>query len=215
MLFPELGTEGALPAAPRGAGAGSIVGQDGTVCAEHARRRRAGLSAGVARRPDHRLCHPGDTARMCDTPSAWGSERGDVVGRSGLEQGAEALLARHAGLRPAGGPRRGRSGGACSGREMVPGADVTITIRPDIQAAADARHRRLREAGTAVIDPRSGDVWALAIGPALQPERDDHRHHPGGHPAAPRRRTPRGSTRRSWPPTRPARRSSPSRWSPR
>ena len=52
---------------------------------------------------------------------------------------------------------------------MVPGADITITIRPDIQATAEAAIAGYAEAGTAVIDPRSGDVWALASAPRFNP----------------------------------------------
>ena len=52
---------------------------------------------------------------------------------------------------------------------MVPGANVTTTIRPGIQATADAVIAGYNEAGTAVVDPRSGDVWALSSAPLFNP----------------------------------------------
>src|SRR4029077_2577270 len=54
-------------------------------------------------------------------------------------------------------------------RPMVPGADLTITIRPDLQATAEAAIGRYPDAATAVIDPKSGDVWALASAPLFNP----------------------------------------------
>ena len=109
---------------------------------------------------------------------------GDVVGRSGLESGAEDLL-------------RGTPGwtlvavDADGGEtvlyetEMVPGADVAITLRPDIQAAAQDALAPYGEAATAVIDPRNGDVWALASQPAFNPNSMTLGTTLGGVPLAP------------------------------
>jgi penicillin-binding protein 2 len=52
---------------------------------------------------------------------------------------------------------------------MIPGADVTITLRPAIQLAAQDGLASRAEGATAAIDPRSGDVWALASQPAFNP----------------------------------------------
>jgi penicillin-binding protein 2 len=54
-------------------------------------------------------------------------------------------------------------------RQMVPGADVTITIRPDLQATAEAALSPYADAATAVIDPKSGDIWALGSAPLFNP----------------------------------------------
>jgi penicillin-binding protein 2 len=51
----------------------------------------------------------------------------------------------------------------------VAGADVRLTIQPDIQRAAERALVGRPEAATAVVDPRSGDVWALASAPAFNP----------------------------------------------
>ncbi len=97
-----------------------------------------------------------------------GLRRGDLVGRSGLEQGADALLAGTPGFVLQAVPAEGDPV-ALLRRDMVPGANVTITIRPGIQATADAVIAGYSEAGTAVIDPRSGDVWALSSAPLFNP----------------------------------------------
>jgi penicillin-binding protein 2 len=52
---------------------------------------------------------------------------------------------------------------------VVPGADLTIAIRPDLQATAEAAIASYPNAATAVIDPRTGDVWALASAPLFNP----------------------------------------------
>jgi penicillin-binding protein 2 len=52
---------------------------------------------------------------------------------------------------------------------MIPGADLTIAIRPDLQATAEAALAPYADAATAVIDPKSGDVWALASAPRFNP----------------------------------------------
>jgi penicillin-binding protein 2 len=93
---------------------------------------------------------------------------GELVGRRGVEAGAEALLrgrtARALVAEPFGGaPIR------VLDRRAVPGADVRLTIRPDIQRAAETALAGRPEAATAVVDPRTGDVWALASAPAFNP----------------------------------------------
>jgi penicillin-binding protein 2 len=102
------------------------------------------------------------------TSGRLGLRRGDLVGRIGLEAGADALLAGTPGFVLQAVPADGRAV-AVLRRDMVPGADVTTTIRPGIQATADAAVAPYNEAGTAVIDPRSGDVWALASAPLFNP----------------------------------------------
>jgi len=53
--------------------------------------------------------------------------------------------------------------------EMLPGADIAITIRPSIQAAAQQALAPYAQAATAVVDPNTGDVWALASQPGFNP----------------------------------------------
>ena len=88
-----------------------------------------------------------------------------MVGRSGLEYGAEDLLRGTPGWTLVAVPPDA-PGAVLDETEMVPGADITITLRPEIQAAAQDALTPYAEAATAVVDPKSGDVWALASQPA-------------------------------------------------
>jgi penicillin-binding protein 2 len=93
---------------------------------------------------------------------------GDQVGLAGLELGAERLLRGYPGFRlvivqPSG------SRLTALDRPMLPGADVVTTLRPDLQATAEAAIAGYAEAATAVVDPKSGDVWALASAPLFNP----------------------------------------------
>ena len=136
------------------------------------------------------------------------------MGRSGLEQGAQRTAARHA---------RGRRWRQC-GRQatrspLLETADGARGRSDDHHPSgsagngtgrARAVHRRRHSCHRSEV---AGDVWALVIGPALQPECDDAWHHPVGPAAGSAERGRDGSTGRRWPPTRPARPSSLSRCS--
>lgn len=167
MLFPELGESGRLRLRREAPVRGRIVAQDGTVFARtrddgarvYPQEWMAGQTIGYAT-----PATPNDVRRS----ERLGLRRGDLVGRSGLEQGADALLAGTPGFVLQAVPAEGGPV-AILQREMVPGADVTITIRPGIQATADAAIAGYNEAGTAVIDPRSGDVWAISSAPLFNP----------------------------------------------
>jgi penicillin-binding protein 2 len=168
VLFPELGDAGTLRL-DRALGArGRIVGVDGTTWAE---TREDGLRV-----------YPQEwlggqvigyvtevTAEDLDGGLAeQGYRAGDVVGRSGLEFGAEALLRGEPGWSliavPIDGPEA-----VLAETPMTPGADIAITLRPAIQASAQQAIGGYATAATAVVDPASGDVWALASQPAFNP----------------------------------------------
>ena len=167
VVFPELGEEGTLRLDRSLGTRGRIVGTDGTIWAET--------------REDGARVYPQEalggqvigyvsdvTAEDLATLADAGYEPGDVVGRSGLESGAEDLL-------------RGTPGwtlvavtpdapeAVIDETEMVPGADIAITLRPDIQAVAQDALTPYAGAATAVVDPKSGDVWALASQPGFNP----------------------------------------------
>ncbi len=167
VVFPELGEEGTLRLDRTLGARGRIVGTDGTVWAET-------REDGARVYPQEALggqvigyvsdVTADDLATLADA----GYEPGDVVGRSGLESGAEDLL-------------RGTPGwtlvavtpdapeAVIDETEMVPGADIAITLRPDIQAVAQDALTPYAGAATAVVDPKSGDVWALASQPGFNP----------------------------------------------
>jgi penicillin-binding protein 2 len=168
VLFPELGGSGTLRL-DRALGArGRIVGVDGTVWAEN-------RDGGVRAYPQEWLggqvigYATAVTAEDLDGGlAAQGYRAGDVVGRSGLEFGAEALLRGEAGWALVAVPTDGPES-VLAETPMVPGADVAITLRPAIQASAQQAIGGYATAATAVVDPASGDVWALASQPAFNP----------------------------------------------
>jgi penicillin-binding protein 2 len=167
ILFPELGAEGTLRLDRSLGQRGKILGTDGTVWAEtredgarvYPQEALAGQVIGYVG-----YVTAEDLSTLADT----GYQSGDVVGRSGLESGAEDLL-------------RGTPGWTLVAvtpdapelvileTEMVPGADIEITLRPGIQAVAQDALTPYAGAATAVVDPKSGDVWALASQPGFNP----------------------------------------------
>jgi cell division protein FtsI/penicillin-binding protein 2 len=167
MLFPELGPSGTLRLHRQAPIRGQILTRGGTV---FARTRRDGARV----YPQEWLAGQtigyvtSATKKDVNASRSEGLRRGDPVGRTGLELGADALLAGSSGFTLGAVPADGPSATVLH-RDMVPGADVVITIRPNIQASADAAIAGYAEAGTAVLDPRSGDVWALASAPLFNP----------------------------------------------
>jgi cell division protein FtsI/penicillin-binding protein 2 len=166
-LFPELGSRGTLALRRQEPVRGQIVAQDGTVFARtrsdgarvYPQEWLAGQTIGYAT--------PATQSDLKELASR-GVRRGDLVGRSGLEAGADALLAGTPGFKLVAVPADGKPVTVLQ-RDVVPGADVVITIRPRIQATADAALAPYAEAGTAVLNPKNGDVWALASAPRFNP----------------------------------------------
>ena len=167
VLFPELGLDGTLRLERELGARGRIVGDDGTVWAKnrgngarvYPQEALAGQVIGYVSEV---------TAEDLATLEAQDYRAGDVVGRSGLESGAEALLRGTPGWSLVAVPAEGEPSVLLE-TEMVPGADVSITIRPGIQLTAQDALAPYGQAATAVVDPRNGDVWALASQPAFNP----------------------------------------------
>ncbi len=167
VIFPELGPSGSLRLDRSLGPRGRIVGTDETVWATTA-------EDGVRIYPQEALAGQvvgyvsevtaEDLTRLADS----GYRAGDIVGRSGLEAGAESLLRGTPGwslvaVRPDAPDQ------VLLATDMVPGADVTTTLRPAVQATAQAALSPYAAGATAVVDPASGDVWALASQPAFNP----------------------------------------------
>jgi penicillin-binding protein 2 len=166
LVFPELGDGGTLAVERQLSTRGRIVGTDGTVWAaeidgvrSYPQEWLAGQAIGYV---------SAVTADDLTTLAAKGYQAGDVVGRSGLEYGAEDLL-------------RGTPGWTLNAVSadgaptpvlhvvMVPGAEVMITLRPGLQSTAERGLANHNNGASAVVDPTSGDVWALASAPAFNP----------------------------------------------
>jgi cell division protein FtsI/penicillin-binding protein 2 len=168
LLFPAVRDGDTLALLRTAAPRGRIVGVAGTVWAEN-------REDGIRVYPQEWLAGqtigyvaPVTADELATLPLSEDYEVGEPLGRSGLEQGAQRLLrgmpgAVLAAMRPTGGAV------ALLKRPMVPGADVTITIRPDLQASAQAALAPYSDAATAVLDPKSGDVWALVSAPFFNP----------------------------------------------
>ena len=183
VLFPELGPEGTLRLDRDLGRRGRILG-DGDVV--WARNRQDGARV----YPQEALAGQvigyvsEVTAEDLETLEARGYRAGDVVGRSGLEYGAESLLRGTPGWSLVAVPAEGEPS-VLFETEMVPGADVTITIRPAVQLAAQDALAAYPQGATAVVDPTSGDVWALASQPPFNPNSMTIGRTLGGAPLAP------------------------------
>lgn len=168
VLFPELGADGTLRLDRELGPRGRIIGGGDLVWAQT-------RDGGIRVYPQEGLAgqvigYLGEvTAEDLERlgPDA-GYRAGDVIGRSGLESGAEALLRGTPGWRLVAVAADGVET-VLFATEMVPGADIAITIRPSVQAAAQQALAPYAQAATAVVDPTSGDVWALASQPGFNP----------------------------------------------
>jgi penicillin-binding protein 2 len=168
LLFPALGFGDTLALLHRRSPRGRIVAADGSVFAEtradgvrvYPQEWLAGQTIGYVT--------PVTAEELPSLSPTADYQVGESMGRSGLEQGAQDLLRGMPGAllvaeRPHGDPVRVLE------RPAVPGADLTISIRTDLQATADASLAPYDNAATAVIDPTSGEVWALASAPRFNP----------------------------------------------
>ncbi|MGZ6213947.1 MAG: penicillin-binding transpeptidase domain-containing protein [Candidatus Limnocylindria bacterium] len=168
LLFPELGDRDTLALLHKFAPRGRILDADGAVFAEtrgdgkrvYPQEWLAGQTIGYVA--------PVTAEELPTLRPTADYQVGEMMGRSGLEQGAEDLLRGVPGAvlvakRPYGDPVR------ILERPTVPGADVTITIRRDLQATAEASLAPYANAATAVIDPNRGEVWVLASAPLFNP----------------------------------------------
>ncbi|MGH2462602.1 MAG: peptidoglycan D,D-transpeptidase FtsI family protein [Candidatus Limnocylindria bacterium] len=170
LLFPELGATGGTFFVDRGPlpTRGRILAADGTVLAQtradgirvYPQETLAGQTLGYAT--------PLSEAEAASRPIADGYAAGQLAGRLGVEAGAESLLRGRAALSLLAEPYGGVPQPVIE-RAEIPGADLVLTIRPQIQRIAEAALAPYAEAATAVVDPHTGDIWALASAPAFNP----------------------------------------------
>lgn len=170
FLFPELGATGGTFSLDRGPlpARGRILAADGTVLAQtradgirvYPQETLAGQTVGYATSLTD--------AEAAARPPADAYAAGQVAGRLGVEAGAESLLRGRAAFSLLAEPYGGAAQPVVE-RAAIPGADVTLTIRPVLQRTSEATLAPYPEAATAVVDPDSGDIWALASAPAFNP----------------------------------------------
>jgi len=167
LLFPELGEAGTLRLDRDLGRRGRIIGAGEVVWAEtrddglrvYPQEALGGQVIGYVSEV---------TAEDLESLASAGYRSGDVVGRSGLESGAEALLRGTPGWSLVAVAADGTES-VLEQTEMVPGADIAITLRPPVQLAAQQALAPYAQGATAAVDPRTGDVWALASAPAFNP----------------------------------------------
>lgn len=170
FLFPELGATGGTFLLDRGPlpARGRILAADGTVLAEtradgirvYPQETLAGQTVGYATSLTE--------AEAAARPAGGAYAAGELAGRLGVEAGAESLLRGRASLSVLAAPYGGAAQPVVE-RPTIPGADVVLTLRPALQRTAEAALAPYPEAATAVVDPHTGDIWALASAPAFNP----------------------------------------------
>lgn len=93
---------------------------------------------------------------------------GDVVGRTGVEQTYNALLMGTDGSRRVIVNSRGKEEGRLEQKDATPGKQLRLTIDLDLQIALEQALEGHNGAGVA-LDPRTGEVLALASRPTFDP----------------------------------------------
>ncbi|RMH73245.1 MAG: penicillin-binding protein 2 [Gemmatimonadetes bacterium] len=97
---------------------------------------------------------------------------GDMIGRYGLERQYEPWLRGKDGLEFEEVTARGQRLGRVENRPTIepqPGADLTLTLDYTVQHAMEQAFETVEIAAGAAIDPRTGEVLALASKPAFDP----------------------------------------------
>ena len=95
---------------------------------------------------------------------------GDMVGRTGVEREYESLLVGVDGWRLEIVDSQGRSRGETSRSEPAPGRDIKLSLDFDLQQRA-TQLLEGREGAIIVLDPRTGEVLALASFPTYDPNK--------------------------------------------
>jgi len=95
---------------------------------------------------------------------------GDMIGRTGVERQYESVLVGSDGRRLEIVDSQGRSRGETSRQEPTPGHDLQLTLDFDLQQRA-TQLLEGREGAIIVLDPRNGEVLALASFPTYDPNK--------------------------------------------
>lgn len=93
---------------------------------------------------------------------------GDVVGKAGVEQTYDQILRGQDGAREVLVDSHGREVGRLRSEHAVPGKDLKLTIDIDVQRAAEQVLQN-RNGAVVAMDPRTGEILALASRPAYDP----------------------------------------------
>ena len=94
---------------------------------------------------------------------------GDVVGISGVERQYNTLLMGKNGSRQALVDSHGREVGRLGETEAIPGKQLKLTIDLDLQIAAEEQLQG-KNGAVVAMDPKTGEILALASGPTFDPK---------------------------------------------
>jgi cell division protein FtsI (penicillin-binding protein 3) len=137
---------------------------------------------GITMVPSYARSYPGGSLAanligFTDTRPGPGPRQGDLVGEAGIEQSFNSLLAGRDGQNEVETSTDGQPIPGATGRitPMVPGRNVRLTIRPDLQweaqqaCAEQVRRTRAGNCTVVVMQPGTGHILALAQAPGYNP----------------------------------------------
>ncbi|HXE91010.1 MAG TPA: penicillin-binding protein 2 [Terriglobales bacterium] len=117
----------------------------------------------------HLIGYVGEVSeRMLDQPGFELYQAGDIVGQYGVEQTYNHLLMGKDGYRRVVVDSRGREVGQLEEAAATPGRQLRLTIDLDLQIAAEETLEG-NEGAIVALDPRNGEVLALASRPTFDP----------------------------------------------
>jgi len=118
----------------------------------------------------HTIGYVGEvTQEEIDHSEDGGYAVGTRVGRGGIERAYDAKLRGRDGVRYIQEDARGRPLGTLRETEPVPGEDLVLSLDADLQEHAESLLAAEGAGALVVIDPRSGEVLALASWPTVDP----------------------------------------------
>src|SRR5579859_4298351 len=119
----------------------------------------------------HLIGYVGEVSEdMLNSPKFDLYERGDIVGQSGVEQSYNDLLMGKNGSRRVLVDSKGREKGKLSEDPAVVGKQLKLTVDIDIQIAAEQALALVGKNGAIVaLDPRTGEILAMASRPTFDP----------------------------------------------
>ena len=117
----------------------------------------------------HLIGYVGEVSgEMLDSPKYEFFQPGDVVGRSGVEQYYNDILMGQNGYRRVVVNSRGKELGQLADQPATPGKPLKLTIDLDLQIAAEEALEG-KNGAIVAIDPRNGEVLAMASRPTFDP----------------------------------------------
>ncbi len=155
---------------PNGEMAAHVLGYSGIVTADDLKKSRAAQiesSLIPASFPDEFVS---SSTRLSDTKPVRELKYDDTIGKIGLEREYDATLAGTTGAQQYEVDARGRPTKRRGLKPEIPGNTLVLTLNARLQKAAESALDKARNSGAvAVIDPRNGEVLALASRPTFDP----------------------------------------------